>query len=63
MAVDLSSTLVVMPALNEEESIADVIREVFAVSRKLTILVVNDGSQDATAQVARSAGALVASLP
>ncbi|KGA20955.1 dolichyl-phosphate mannose synthase [freshwater metagenome] len=63
MTVDLSTTLVVMPALNEEESIAHVIREVFAVSRKLTILVVNDGSEDATAQVARSAGALVASLP
>jgi glycosyltransferase involved in cell wall biosynthesis len=56
-------TLVVMPAFNEEASIAQVIHEVFDTLHEVDVLVVNDGSKDATARVAREAGALVASLP
>lgn len=59
----LDRTLIVMPALNEESSVGDVVREVFAALPGVTVLVVDDGSTDHTAEVARQAGALVASLP
>lgn len=59
----LAQTLIVLPALNEEASIAEVIREVKAALPDTTCLVVDDGSSDRTAEVARSAGAIVASLP
>jgi glycosyltransferase involved in cell wall biosynthesis len=52
-----------MPAFNEEASVADVVREVFAKLPGVTILVVDDGSADATSAVAREAGARVATLP
>lgn len=56
-------TLIVMPAFNEEESVGDVVREVQAKLPGISVLVVNDGSKDATTAVARDAGALVATLP
>ncbi len=56
-------TLVVMPAFNESESIADVIAEVRAALPEVGCLVVDDGSRDDTAEVARRAGAKVARLP
>lgn len=52
-----------LPALNEEESIADVIREVRAAVPEAACLVVNDGSHDDTAEIAANAGAIVVSLP
>lgn len=52
-----------MPAFNEEESVGSVIHEVFTTLPGISCLVVDDGSHDATAEVAREAGALVASLP
>jgi glycosyltransferase involved in cell wall biosynthesis len=55
--------LVVIPALNEEESIARVIADLRAALPDATCLVVDDGSTDATAEVARSSGATVVSLP
>lgn len=55
--------LVVVPALNEEASVAGVVHEVRAAIADVTVLVVNDGSDDATAVLARAAGALVASSP
>lgn len=58
-----ASTLVIMPAWNEEEAIANTIAEIIAVSDDLDILVVNDGSRDNTAAVARAAGATVMDLP
>lgn len=63
MPIDLSTTLIVMPALNEEASVGDVIREAFRELPGISILVVNDGSKDDTTRVAREAGALVAALP
>lgn len=63
MPYSLSQVLVVMPAYNEAEVIASVIAEVRAHLPSVEILVVNDGSQDRTATVARSSGALVADLP
>jgi len=56
-------TLVVMPALNEEASIAGVLAELRSVAGIQDVLVVDDGSTDATAVVARAAGATVLELP
>ena len=51
--------LVVLPAYNEAPSVASVIREVLAAAPKVHLLVVDDGSADATAALARAAGAEV----
>jgi glycosyltransferase involved in cell wall biosynthesis len=56
-------TLVFIPAWNEEDSIAAVIAGVRKALPDADLLVIDDGSVDATAQRARGAGALVASLP
>ena len=55
--------LVVLPALNEEESVAQVIDEVRGAQPGAAILVVDDGSSDRTAEFARGAGAMVMRLP
>jgi glycosyltransferase involved in cell wall biosynthesis len=54
---------IVMSALNEAESIGDVLAEIPATVCGLptTIVVVDDGSTDKTAEIARDAGAVVAS--
>lgn len=59
----LDRTLLVLPAYNEQESVAAVVREVFATLPGAHVLVVDDGSADLTAREARSAGAMVATLP
>ena len=56
-------TLLVVPAFEEENSLADVLAEVKRELPSLDILVIDDGSTDHTAAVARKAGALVCSLP
>ncbi len=57
-----NSTLVIIPAHNEEECIADVVRRLK--DRGFShIRVVDNGSTDATARHARAAGAEVISLP
>jgi hypothetical protein len=56
-------TLVFIPAWNEESSITEVIEDVRAAMPSADLLVVDDGSGDATAARAREAGALVASMP
>lgn len=58
---DAASTLVIVPALNEAPSIGGVVRGL--ISAGFPVLVVDDGSSDSTAAVARSAGASVMSLP
>ena len=55
--------LVVIPALNEEESVAGVVEEVRRVVPDARLLVVDDGSVDATRAEALQAGAAVLSLP
>lgn len=55
--------LVVIPALNEAGSVGAVIGRVHHFVPHATVLVIDDGSTDATASVARAAGARVASLP
>lgn len=56
-------TLVFIPAWNEEDSVATVIAGVRERLPDADLLVVDDGSTDATAQRAAEAGATVASLP
>jgi glycosyltransferase involved in cell wall biosynthesis len=56
-------TLVFIPAWNEEASIVGVIDDVRKSMPGADILVVDDGSTDATVALAQGAGALVASLP
>lgn len=55
--------LIVVPALNEAQSVSGVVGEVLAAMPEATCLVVDDGSTDATAAMARAAGAEVLSLP
>ncbi|HEV2086754.1 MAG TPA: glycosyltransferase family 2 protein [Cryptosporangiaceae bacterium] len=55
--------LVVVPAWNEAGSIAEVVAEVRGELPAADVLVVDDGSTDATSAEARAAGAIVARLP
>ncbi|MGS2615705.1 glycosyltransferase family 2 protein [Micromonospora sp. LZ34] len=55
--------LIIIPALNESGSIADVVGEVRGELPGVDVLVVDDGSTDRTAAVAAAAGARVAQLP
>ncbi|MET4093478.1 glycosyltransferase family 2 protein [Arthrobacter sp. UYCu712] len=55
--------LVIMPAWNEAESVAATVREVLAQPVSYDVLVVNDGSTDATSAAAAAAGAQVLELP
>jgi glycosyltransferase involved in cell wall biosynthesis len=56
-------TLVFIPAWNEADSVAGVIAGVRERLPEADVLVVDDGSTDATVARAREAGAIVASLP
>ena len=55
----MSAVSVIIPALNEEEPIAGVVREVAATKIPADIIVVDNGSTDRTADRARQAGARV----
>jgi glycosyltransferase involved in cell wall biosynthesis len=55
--------LSIVPAYNEADSIASVVREIQTADPKLEILVVDDGSTDATPRLAAEAGATVVRLP
>lgn len=56
-------TVVLIPAWNEEASIEAVIADARSHFPEADVLVVDDGSTDHTASLARRAGAMVASLP
>src|SRR4051794_6201496 len=55
--------IALVPALNEEGTIASVVAELRAYDAELEILVIDDGSHDRTAEIARAAGARVLRLP
>ena len=59
----MTRVLVILPAWNEQDSVARTVREVRAANAGVDILVVDDGSSDATAAEARRAGAEVCRLP
>jgi glycosyltransferase involved in cell wall biosynthesis len=55
----LPSLTILIPCLNEAQGIAEVVREYAAAFPRAAILVVDNGSTDDTAEVARAAGARV----
>jgi glycosyltransferase involved in cell wall biosynthesis len=55
--------LVVVPAWNEAEAVAGVVRELRAAVPEADVVVVDDGSTDETSEQARQADALVLRLP
>ena len=59
----MSKASVVIPALNEEEPIAGVVRECLATGVPGEVIVVDNGSTDRTADRAREAGARVITAP
>jgi len=59
----MSYVSVVIPALNEEEPIADVVRECLTTHLPNEIIVVDNGSSDRTGERAREAGARVVLEP
>lgn len=56
--------LAIVPALDEQESVGRVVGELLAVEGlPIDVVVINDGSEDETARVARAAGATVVEHP
>jgi len=55
--------LVIVPAWNEEATLPNTLRELRAAVSEADLLVVDDGSTDRTAHVARLEGAIVLTLP
>lgn len=54
-----ADTLIIVPALNEENSIAGVLRDLQQESLHVDIVVINDGSLDDTSRIARETGCAV----
>lgn len=59
----MAEVLILIPAYNEAGSIGTVIDEIRAAMVDVDILVISDGSTDATAAIARERGATVVELP
>jgi glycosyltransferase involved in cell wall biosynthesis len=55
--------IAIVPALNEAESIGRVIREIREADPGFEIVVVDDGSEDGTGEIAQAAGARLLRLP
>jgi len=62
-AVFFKKILVIIPAYNEEESVAKVVEEVKIYLPEVDVLVVNDGSVDNTSEKAKAKGTTVLDLP
>ena len=58
-----SRKLAIVPAYNEEGSVASVVEELHREAPEFDVLVVDDGSTDRTAATARAAGARLLRLP
>ncbi len=58
-----SDTLVIIPAYNEERTISSVVSSVKVLYQDIDVVVIDDGSHDKTAQLAKKAGAAVLSHP
>lgn len=59
----MTRTLIIVPALNEEASLPATLKELREVVNDHDVVVIDDGSTDSTADVARRAGAVSAQLP
>ena len=59
----MKKRIAIVPAYNEREAIAGVVAEIRAFEPEFDVLVVDDGSHDDTAAVARAHGAHVVRLP
>jgi glycosyltransferase involved in cell wall biosynthesis len=59
---ELGKKLVIMPAYNEERNIGSVIDNLHSIKLDVDIVVIDDGSLDRTAEIARSKGVKVISL-
>ena len=59
----MGRTFVIIPAYNEEKNIGSVVRGVLKVLKTAEVVVVNDGSIDKTAEIAKKAGATVLPHP
>jgi glycosyltransferase involved in cell wall biosynthesis len=55
--------IAIVPALNEERSIAGVIAEIRAADAEFDVIVIDDGSTDRTSSIAAETGAHVITLP
>jgi glycosyltransferase involved in cell wall biosynthesis len=56
-------TLVIIPAKDEQDALPGVLADLHQAHPELDVVVIDDGSTDATAKVAKAAGATVLSLP
>lgn len=63
MAASVAQVLVAVPALDEEETVANVVADVRRTHPDAVVVVVDDGSRDSTARAAAEAGAVVLQLP
>jgi len=54
-----ATTLVIVPAYNEEKNIVRVLEELHSLCRNMDLLVINDGSTDNTSHIARATGLAV----
>ncbi|RLA95065.1 MAG: glycosyltransferase family 2 protein, partial [Deltaproteobacteria bacterium] len=55
--MEISKVSIVIPALNEEKAIGQVVKSLSSKFPEAEIIVVNDGSTDNTAKIAKSSGA------
>lgn len=63
MTESMPSTLIIIPAYNEEDSIASVISQIRVHVPWAEIAVINDGSSDRTGAIAESCGAIALHMP
>ena len=63
IAADKPRTALIIPAFNEARSIAEIVGRARELVPEFDVLVIDDGSRDDTAVLARAAGARVASHP
>jgi len=63
LKMDKTEVSIVIPAYNEAQSIGDLVSKIIELYPKFEVIVINDGSTDNTANIAKDAGAHVHSHP